>query len=111
VLHDVGAHVEEVALVLDGMKARFASWARPGRTAAHFVDEEPELAALVVSDDDAMILELVGELLRHMVMKGMHQAFSPATMRRIPSQNALKLCDLFRCSSNSGPTRRAPSTF
>src|SRR5689334_22989154 len=62
--------------------------ARHTRTATHFVYERLELCALVVPDDDSTRLQFVSELLRHVVVKRVHQASPPsaaaAALRRPP---------------------------
>src|SRR5207248_2162368 len=58
------------------------------RTATHFVYERLELCALVVPNDDSTRLQFVSKLLRHVVVKRVHQACPPsaaaALLRRPP---------------------------
>src|SRR5262245_42003266 len=51
--------------------------ARCATATAHFFNERLELGALVVPDNDPTVLELVGELLRYVVVKRVHQASPP----------------------------------
>ena len=89
---DDRAQLEHRAGVLGEGSADSADRDRHGlaagaRATTHLADERRELTALVVPDDDLTALDLVGELLRDVVVERMHQRLppsAPAARRRPP---------------------------
>src|SRR5688572_9168728 len=80
------------------------------RTTTYFVYERLKLHALVVPNDDSARLQFVGELLRHVVVKRVHQA-SPLTScawRR--SSAAINGARCSRCA-RSKPPAPGPSRY